>query len=229
MSHQTVSAAIAARALKPVLMAGALVLIAFALPLLGTSTAESTLTELVTHGGIRGPAMFMILSTALMAFGLPRQIPAFVAGYAFGAWHGTMIALVAQICACGIDFAWARAIGRDFVRRHFGTALQKIDIALNAQPFFATLSLRLLPVGSNLLLNLAAGLTSVRALPFLTASVIGFMPQTIIFSLIGRGSVPSHAYVLIIGIGLFAVSTIIGLLLFRRSQCIATPATSGAQ
>jgi uncharacterized membrane protein YdjX (TVP38/TMEM64 family) len=70
------------------------------------------------------------------------------------------------------------------------------------------------------LLNLAAGLSSIRALPFLAASAIGFIPQTIVFALIGRGSAPSHTHVLALGIAMFALSATLGVLLLRRTRAI---------
>ncbi len=219
MNRNTTPAAIAAtRALKPALMAGGLVAVAAALPLLGASSAQSTLNNLLAQGGIRGPAMFLLLATFLTAIGLPRQIPAFMAGLTFGPWYGTAIALVSQIMACSLDFIWARAIGQDFVRRRFGKILTRVDHTLSAQPFIATLTLRLMPVGSNILLNLAAGLSSVRALPFLAASAIGFIPQTVIFAMFGQGSAPSHAHMLLLGGAMFAASAALGFLLLRRTR-----------
>jgi len=206
----------ATRALKPALMAGAMVAVAMCLPLLGAGSAQTTLVNLVSQGGVRGPAMFLAVATLLTAIGLPRQIPAFVAGYAFGAWSGAAIALLSQIIACGADFIWARAVGREFVNRRFGRVLRKVDSTLAARPFIATLTFRLMPVGSNILLNLAAGLSSVRALPFLAASLIGFIPQTVIFALIGRGSAPSHTNVLAIGVAMFFLSAGLGVFLFMK-------------
>ena len=59
-------AAIAAtRALKPLLMAGGMIAAVAALPLLGAASAENTLDTLVAQGGIRGPAMFLLLATLL--------------------------------------------------------------------------------------------------------------------------------------------------------------------
>jgi uncharacterized membrane protein YdjX (TVP38/TMEM64 family) len=213
--------AVASRALKPALMAGGLVAVAISLPLLGAGSAQSTLVNLVGEGGVQGPVMFLALATLLTAIGLPRQIPAFVAGYAFGTWSGVAIALLSQIIACGADFIWARAVARDFVKRRFGKRLIRIDAALAARPFMTTLTFRLMPVGSNILLNLVAGLSSVRALPFLAASLIGLMPQTIIFALLGRGSAPNHASVLAVGGVMFAVSAILGMYLFRRYRAEA--------
>jgi uncharacterized membrane protein YdjX (TVP38/TMEM64 family) len=197
-------------------MAGAMVALAMSLPLLGAGSAQTTLVNLVSQGGVRGPAMFLAVATLLTAIGLPRQIPAFVAGYAFGAWSGAAIALLSQIIACGTDFVWARAVGREFVNRRFGRLLRRVDSTLAARPFIATLTFRLMPVGSNILLNLAAGLSSVRALPFLAASLIGFIPQTVIFALIGRGSAPSHTNVLALGVVMFLLSAGLGVFLFTK-------------
>ena len=211
-------AAVATRALKPALLAGGMMAVAFALPLLGASSAQATLEHMVAQGGLRGPAMFLLLATALTAIGLPRQVPAFVAGYAFGPWYGAAIALVSQIMAASADFIWARALGQDFVRRRLAAPLRKVDGMLAAQPFIATLTLRLMPVGSNILLNLAAGLSSVRALPFLAASAIGFIPQTLVFALIGQGSGPSHLHILLLGFVMFALSAILGVFLLRNAR-----------
>ncbi len=213
--------AVAGKAFKPALLAGAMIIIAFCLPLFGAGTAQSALTRLVSEGGTRGPVLFLLLATALTAVGLPRQIPAFVAGYAFGPWDGAGIALLSQVLACAIDFSWSRLMGRGFVMRRFGPALRRIDSTLAARPFIATLAFRLMPVGSNILLNLAAGLCSVRALPFITASAIGFVPQTLIFALIGRGSAPAHGFVLALGVAMFGLSALCGILLLRKYRQLA--------
>jgi uncharacterized membrane protein YdjX (TVP38/TMEM64 family) len=144
-----------------------------------------------------------------------------VAGYAFGAWFGAAIALLSQVLACALDFFWSRLLGRAVVYRRFGPWLRKIDTALAASPFVATLAFRLMPVGNNLLLNLAAGLSSVRAAPFLLASAIGFIPQTLIFALIGRGSAPAHSYVFAAGIVMFVLSALLGIALLRRYRQLA--------
>lgn len=208
----------AAKALKPALMAGGLIAIAAALPLMGHGTAQTTLASALAQGGLRGQTVFLLLSTFLVAIGLPRQIPAFAAGYAFGPWYGTVIALVAQVLACSLDFIWARAIAQDFCRRKFGSKLAWVDRTLARHPFTATLMLRLMPIGSNLLLNLAAGLTSIRMLPFLAASAIGFIPQTLVFALLGKGSAPDHSHLLLLGIATFLASALLGLLLLRRNR-----------
>ena len=214
--------AITAKALKPALMVGGLIAVAAAFPLLGHGAAQTELVGAVAQGGLRGQTFFLLLSTFLIAIGLPRQVPSFAAGYAFGPVYGTVIALVAQVLACSLDFIWARAVGQGFVRRRLGERFAKIDKALSQHTFVTALTLRLLPVGNNLLLNLAAGLSSVKLLPFLVASAIGFVPQTIVFALFGRGSQASHAHMLLLAGSMFLASALLGVVLFFRTRRVSS-------
>lgn len=211
---------VTAKAFKPALIAAGLIAIATVFPLLGHGAAQATLTRELTQGGWRGESLFIALSTLLIALGLPRQIPAFAAGYAFGPLYGTLLALMAQTIACALDFVWARAVARDLCRRKFGARLAWVDRLLVRHPFTAALMLRLMPIGNNLLLNLAAGLTSVRMLPFLAASTLGFIPQTLVFALFGKGSMHNHFDLLVLGALTFLASALLGLFLLRKNRAV---------
>jgi uncharacterized membrane protein YdjX (TVP38/TMEM64 family) len=101
--------------------------------------------------------------------------------------------------------------------------MARLGRVLAARPFAATLTLRLLPVGNNTLLNLLAGATGLRALPFLLASLIGYLPQTIVFVLAGSGTQLGRGTKLGVAFVLFAVSAWLGVLLLRH----APPDTAG--
>ena len=77
--------------------------------------------------------------------------------------------------------------------------------------------IRLLPVGSNLLTNLFAGATHVPARGFMLGSVLGYLPQMLIFSFAGAGIGLSDHHQLGISIGLFILSSVIGAYLYRSS------------
>ena len=158
------------------------------------------------------------LGAIACAVGVPRQVVAFVAGYGWGLLPGIVLALAAQMVGCAANLFWARAVGRDFTRRWVGGRLARLDGMLSRRPFAATLALRLLPVGNNLVLNLLAGLSSLPASAFLAASAIGYLPQTVIFVLMGRGSQLGHATELAISIALLVASTLCALLIFRTGM-----------
>jgi len=166
-----------------------------------------------------GAWRFLLLATATCAVGMPRQAIAFAAGYADGVIFGSLLALVCETAACLLDVVWARSLARDWVRARLpNSVLARVDAALAGQPFIATLSLRLLPVGNNLLLNLAAGVSQVRLAPFLLASALGFIPQTVIFALLGGGIGVDRSVQLAVGVALFALSTGLGAFVFRRQR-----------
>ena len=77
--------------------------------------------------------------------------------------------------------------------------------------------LRLLPVGNNVLLNVAAGVSGVSAGWFLVGSAIGYLPQTIVFALLGGGTRFDRRLELALAAGLFLASALVGLALYRRA------------
>jgi uncharacterized membrane protein YdjX (TVP38/TMEM64 family) len=171
--------------------------------------------------GLAGEAGFVLAGALLCAVGVPRQAVAFAGGYAFGAAGGGLLSLGAQMLGCGADFLWARLLARDWARRRVRGRLARLDAFLAAHPFTATLSIRLLPIGSNILLNLLAGVSGVAALPFLVATLLGYLPQTIIFALLGGGVQVGHTAQMGVAVLLFAASMAGGLLLLRRTRRLA--------
>jgi len=89
---------------------------------------------------------------------------------------------------------------------------------LAESPFGATLALRLLPIGNNLALNLLAGLAGIAAMPFLAGSALGYLPQTVIFALLGKGVRVDGAWQLAVAAVLLAASVAIGFGLLRRAR-----------
>lgn len=160
------------------------------------------------------------------AFGLPRQAVAFAAGYGWGPVTAVALALAAQMLGCAANLFWARAVGQDFVRRRFGRHIARLDTVLASRPFAATLALRLLPTGNNLALNLLAGVSSLRATPFLAASAIGYLPQTVIFVLLGQGSKVGRGTEVAIGVSLLVVAVLLAVWIFRAAAPVPAPIAS---
>lgn len=196
---------------KPALFAGGLVGATIAL-----NTLPITETLRAPGGDAVHAASLVAIGAIACAIGVPRQLVAFAAGYAWGLAPAIGLALAAQMLGCAADLFWARAVGRHFVRRHLKGRIARFDAALAARPFTATLALRLLPIGNNLALNLLAGVASLRALPFLAASALGYLPQTAIFALIGHGGRLGRGTEIAIGAILLLFSALLGAVLVLR-------------
>lgn len=167
-----------------------------------------------------GPAAFVAVTAVACAVGMPRQVVAYAGGLVFGFWPGAALALLAEVLACAANFFWVRLLARGWANRwlarHGGGRMDRLDRFLSANTFTATLTLRLLPVGSNIALNLLAGVSGVAAAPFVLASLLGYVPQTAVFALLGGGLAVSQAEQVALGVVLFAASAGLGIALMKR-------------
>jgi len=180
---------------------------------------HAVFSRAVLRHGLQGRLVFLGIGTLICAVGLPRQAVSFVGGFAYGPIIGTMLATLATLAASLMDLLWARMVGRKWARRRvLHGRMARLDTFIAANPFMAILTLRLLPVGSSLMLSLLAGVLDVRILPFLGATLIGSLPQTLIFALVGSGAEIGQMTRIGIGVALFIASGIGGALLLRRTN-----------
>lgn len=166
--------------------------------------------------GLLGSVLFVAAGTLITGAGLSRQAVAYVAGYAFGVAVGSGLTVLATVAGCTLAFSYARFFGRAFVMERYSRRLAKIDRVLCTSPFLMTIAVRLLPIGNNLVVNLVAGVSSVPAPAFLCASALGYLPQTIVFALMGSGLAQGIMINTVVAITLFLVSASIGVYLYRR-------------
>jgi uncharacterized membrane protein YdjX (TVP38/TMEM64 family) len=184
---------------------------------LGDSVNEAWIDARVRGHGVNGALMFLLMGGLFTAIGLPRQIIAFLAGYAFtGVWLGTLLGALAALLGCVLTFAYARFFGRGLLRSRLGERAGRFDRFVHSHPFSMTVLIRLLPAGSNLLTNLAAGISSIRPAHFFSGTFLGYLPQTLVFALVGSGVHIAPAVKLALAIGLFLVSGALGVWLYRR-------------
>lgn len=162
-----------------------------------------------------GPFGYAVMGALAICFTCPRQVVSFFAGYFFGLWLGIFIGLAATVLGCVISFSVARL----FKERFMSLVTGKLRVTRqfwSDNPFFMTLIIRLMPAGSNLLINLAAGALGIPALRFIVGSAIGYIPLTAIFAIIGSGVKVESGEQLALSIGLFVVSVAMGLGLYAR-------------
>lgn len=166
--------------------------------------------------GVAGELLFVVMGALFTGFGFPRQVVAFLGGYAFGFLGGAALALTATATGCLATFGYARLLGRDLVAHRFPGRVRRADAFLRDNPFTMTLLVRLLPVGSNLVTNLTAGVSSVPTVPFVAGSAVGYVPQTLIFALAGSGVALDPVLRIGLSVLLFIASGVLGVFLYRR-------------
>jgi uncharacterized membrane protein YdjX (TVP38/TMEM64 family) len=202
--------------------------------LAGLAAAGLGLHEMAGHGwtlALRGVAGspagclgFVLGGAIACAIGAPRQAVAWAAGWSFGLLPGFGVAMTAQVLGCALDFAWARGVARGWARRRMGRRLRRMDAFLAAHPFSATLMLRLLPVGNNLALSLLGGASALPAARFLAASALGYVPQTLVFVLLGTGTRVGRTTEIALSVVLLGISVLLGIWLLRRFRALGAGA-----
>jgi uncharacterized membrane protein YdjX (TVP38/TMEM64 family) len=183
---------------------------------LGNSVNEAWIDARVRGHGVNGTLLFLLMGGLFTAIGLPRQIIAFLGGYAFSVGLGTLLGALAALLGCMLSFSYARFFGRGLLRARLGERAGRFDRFIHDHPFSMTVLVRLLPVGSNLLTNLAAGISGIRPWHFYSGTLLGYLPQTLVFALVGSGVHIAPTLKLGLAIGLFVVSGAIGAWLYRR-------------
>jgi len=185
---------------------------------LGSSVNEAWIDARVRGHGINGALLFLLMGGLFTAIGLPRQIIAFLGGYAFSVGLGTLLGALAALLGCMLSFFYARFFGQGLLRARLGVRAGRFDRFIHDHPFSMTVLIRLLPVGSNLLTNLAAGISSIRPAHFFAGTLLGYLPQTLVFALVGSGVHIAPMLKLTLAIALFLVSMALGVYLYRRRR-----------
>lgn len=183
---------------------------------LGSSVNEAWIDARVRGHGVNGALLFLLMGAVFTAIGLPRQIIAFLGGYAFNLWLGTLLGALAALLGCMLSFAYARFFGKGLLRARLGERAGRFDRFIHDHPFAMTVLIRLLPLGSNLLTNLAAGISSIRSRHFFAGTLLGYIPQTLVFALVGSGVHIAPVFKIALAIGLFLISGALGAYLYRR-------------
>lgn len=194
--------------------------------MLGTAGIDAAWIDARVRGqGLRGELLFLAVAALAVAFGAPRQSLCFLGGYAFGFALGGVLALTATLLGGLISFHYARLLAGEAIRERFAQHARRLDDVLMRYAFAAAVAIRLLPVGNNLVTNVAAGISRTRAAPFFFGSLIGYIPQTAVFALAGSGIGGDAVRRVGLGAVLWVVSGMIGVGLWARCCREAAPVT----
>jgi len=139
----------------------------------------------VVSWGVWGPMIYMLLYAVGPSFLVPGAVMTVAAGLAFGVWWGSIWSLIGADTGAMVAFGAGRFLGRSFVERTMGVRLQRILNRLECNGFYVTLYLRLVPVIPYNAFNLLAGASPIRFRDYFWASVIGMIPGTVLFALLG--------------------------------------------
>lgn len=177
---------------------------------------EAWIDRDIRQSGAQGTLYFLFIGIVITACGAPRQLLAFLGGYAFGFSQGFIVSMLATVMGCICAFYCSKLLIRPLIRKKFNNQAVNIDKFLQQQATRKTIIIRLLPIGSNVLTNLIAGATSVKPRAFFIGSSIGYIPQMLIFSLLGKGLLIGSELKIALSISLLLVSSFLSVKLYKK-------------
>ena len=193
--------------------------------------------EWVKGLGVWGPVAFIAGYVVAAVLFIPASLLTLAGGAIFGLTKGVMIVFLAAVLGSSAAFLVSRYVARSSIERRLaGNArFAAIDRAVGAQGRKIVFLLRLSPVFPFTLLNYGLGLTNVRFVDYVVAS-IGMLPGTLLYVYYGKviGDVaalaggtamekgPADYAILILGLAATIVVTTIVTRIARRALSDAT-------
>lgn len=125
---------------------------------------------------------FFVVYVAATALSFPGATILTLAGGAiFGLGWGLLLVSFASTIGATLAFLAARFLLRDWVQARFATRLAAIDKGVQRDGAFYLFGLRLIPVVPFFVINLAMGLTTMRARTFYWVSQLGMLAGTAVY------------------------------------------------
>jgi uncharacterized membrane protein YdjX (TVP38/TMEM64 family) len=143
----------------------------------------------VTQTGVWGPLTYCLIYFIATLFILPSTALNLLAGALFGPWLGTLWTTLAAVCAAVAAFHFSRTTGRTRVQQRLQGYWQWLDQELQRGGWLYIFAIRLLPIMPYGLVNLAAGLTSIRTSDYLLGTITGTVLGAFPFVFLGSTGV----------------------------------------
>ncbi len=131
------------------------------------------------------PLAFLLAHVIVTVLPFPRTAFTLSAGLLFGPALGVTIAVTASAVSAVLALLLVRCLGWQVGHLVSHPRVDALDAQLRARGWPAVLSLRLIPAVPFSVLNYAAGVSAVRVLPYLLATVAGLLPGTAAVVILG--------------------------------------------
>lgn len=139
---------------------------------------------------------------------MPSNVVAIVGGIIFGPVKGFIISMVGFFVSGTIAFYLARFLGKEFVQKLIGNKFMKLDDNMSNNGFKILFFLRLPPILPYDPLSYACGFTNISFFAFIMASLLGVVPETLCYSVIGKNLAYPFSIKFIIPIAIVVLVTV---------------------
>ena len=175
-----------------------------------------SIKQYILSFGIWAPIIsFLLMLLQSVAAPLPAFLITFANAALFGWVWGAILSWSSAMAGAALCFFIAKFLGRDVVEKLTSKmAISSIDQFFDKYGKYTILVCRLLPFMSFDIVSYAAGLTSMKFMPFFIATGIGQLPATIVYSYVG-GMLTGGAKLFVTGLMILFALTV-AIYMFKK-------------
>lgn len=220
--------------LKKILFTCSLLVVAFSVGMVIYDQAVSEIE--VLHGIFKnsreladwlrsfGPWAVIISIVVMIIQTIATPVPLFLVaganGFIFGVVWGIVITLVGALLGATVAFYLARLIARDYFSRRLARYLPHVDEMSKNSGAKVIFLARLVPILPSSIVSYAAGLSKVSFFSFFLASVLGKLPEIIIYTILGHSLERAEGLITKVTLAIILVSLIFFSLHSKRSSML---------
>ena len=146
------------------------------------ATQRDALDAYTREHFVLAAASYFFLYLLVFALALPVGAAlTLIGGAIFGLWWAVLLVSFASSLGSLLAFLAARYIAHDWVNRRYATRLAAINRGIEKEGAFYLFTLRLVPLFPPALINVAMGLSAMRAWPFYWVSQLGMLAGTVVY------------------------------------------------
>ncbi|GGF33420.1 TVP38/TMEM64 family protein [Halobacillus andaensis] len=186
------------------------------------NTSPQEIRTYILSFGILGPLLFMGLYTIGPIVTFPTSVLSLAAAFAYGVWPGMLYIVIGATGASLVGYVMGRFFGDSIIRLQHIKWADALYTRMSENGFLYVLILRLIPLIGFDLLSYAAGMTRVKIRSFVPATVIGMLPGTFVYSLVGSSLASGDRTLLILAFSITFSLLLITFLLRKRVRAWLT-------
>jgi len=170
------------------------------------------------------PFVFLLGGAVLISLGAPRSLISMLGGVAFGVLLGIVLALASALLGSMAIFCLTRLLGRPLFRQKIGAYGQIVEQYSRSNGLLLVILLRQLPL-TCIFVNVLIGLTPIKTGQFLLGSIVGLLPETVIFALYGS-SLQAGFALRVSAASFLLVLLVLAVRIYYRRSALAREITS---
>ena len=131
---------------------------------------------------------FFTTALVLLSLSLPfALILGILSGIIFEPLKAIVLVSFSSSIAASVAMLISRYFFRDFLRERYSDQYESINNGFVTNGIYYLFAVRMTPIFPYFLINLLAGLTTIKIIPYYLTSQLGMLPMSIIIILLGRG------------------------------------------